>query len=345
MTMDWTVTANLAQDSLNYFFKGTESQFLNNFYPTDSSEDNKTFNYWWLAHAVDVRLDAYLRTNEDRFLQLAEETYSYNRKRNGDTLIHDFYDDMLWNALAAFRLYQVTGKSAYLDDAKIVWEDLVATGWNEECGGGFAWRRSQMYYKNTPVNAPFIILSTWLYQETQHSKYLDWGIKTYEWLRKTLLRDNEFVEDGINRQQDGQIDTQWQFTYNQGVYIGACLGLYQITGDQQYVQRALRNAEVTIQLLSDGRVFHDEGEGGDEGLFKGIFYRYAAELVAQLPDKTQALQTFIQAGSTLLVQRAEKEGHLLMGMDWSLATSGKVPCSAQLSGMMAIEMAAKLTGN
>ena len=39
-------------------------------------------------------------TNDMAYLQQAEETYHYNKARNHNTLLHEFYDDMLWNALA-----------------------------------------------------------------------------------------------------------------------------------------------------------------------------------------------------------------------------------------------------
>lgn len=344
MTLDWNFTADLAQDSLDYFFKGRPEQFLNNFYPLESEEDNKVFNYWWLAHTVDVRIDGYLRTKDKQFLELAEQTYDYNKTRNGGSLIHDFYDDMLWNALAALRLYEATGNSVYFEDARMVWEDLTETGWNDTCQGGFAWRRQQMYYKNSPVNGPFTILSLRLYQETKEDNYLKWAEKTFQWWTSVLLRKDGFVEDGINRQEDGKIDTQWEFTYNQGVYIGACIEFFKVTKDAEFLRKAEKNAAVTIRKLSDGKVFFDEGEGGDEGLFKGIFYRYLIQLIeAEDTADMDNFKKFAVSGTLLLAENAKKENHLLMGMDWYQPAKGKVPFSAQLSGMMAIEMSARLS--
>ena len=340
--MNFNELANLAQESLDYFYKSEDDQqFLNNFYPLESEKDNEVFNYWWIAHATEVRIDAYQRTKDQKFLTLAAQTYAYNKKRNHGTLIHDYYDDMLWNALAGFRLYKCTNESHYLEDAKLVWDDLVTTGWNDICGGGFAWRKPQMYYKNTPVNAPFIILSTWLYQELQEEKYLTWAIKTFDWLKKTLVRENGFVEDGINRENDGKIDTEWQFTYNQGVYLGGCLELFKITQDQKYFEEATKNVKATLEILSDGKIIQDRGEGmGDDGLFKGIFYRYFADFIKQTNDEDY--KNFVLNAAHLLVSNAKVEDHLLMGMDWYHPTKGKIPFSAQLSGMIAIEMAAKL---
>ncbi len=38
--------------------------------------------------------------------------------------------------------------------------------------GGFAWKRTQLDYKNTPVNAPIIILALRLYQVEANERYL-----------------------------------------------------------------------------------------------------------------------------------------------------------------------------
>ncbi|MBC2008398.1 glycoside hydrolase [Listeria welshimeri] len=340
--MKWSEYANLAQQSLEKFYLAdTKEQLLNNFYPTENpEEDNKVFNYWWLAHLVEVRLDAYLRTNKQADLEIAEHTYMHNKTRNGGTLVHDFYDDMLWNALAAFRLYKTTGKKLYLEDAKLVWQDLVDTGWNDTMGGGFAWRRPQMYYKNTPVNAPFIILSCWLYNELHETKYLEWAIKTYEWQTKVLVRKDGFVEDGINRLEDGAIDTEWKFTYNQGVYIGANLELYRITKEAKYLATANKTADISLKELTEDGIFKDEGSGGDEGLFKGIFYRYFTDLIEETANKTYL--DFVFNSCQILVDNAKVDGYLLMGMNWKEKTSGKIPYSAELSGMIALEMATKL---
>lgn len=342
MTKNWDLIAEKAQKSLDYFYQSEDSsQYLNNFYPMESETDNEIFNYWWLAHTVDVKIDGYLRTNNKKYLDEAEEVYYYNKARNKGTLVHVYYDDMLWNALASFRLYEITSKPVYLEDAKIVWQDLVDTGWNDHMGGGFAWRKIQMDYKNTPVNLPFIILSLKLYQLENKEMYLNWAYKTWDWTKEVLLRDTFFVEDGINREGDGRIDIQWEFTYNQGVFIGSCIEFYHITKDYEFIRMAKRNADESIRLLSDGKVFKDEGEGGDEGLFKGIFYRYFAELAIILNEEKYV--DFIEDGITVLVENAESEHHFMMGMDWYKPQSKKTPFSAQLSGIMAIEMFVKIS--
>ena len=91
----------------------------------------------------------------------------------------------------------------------------------------------------------------------------------YIWYSRT-----QFVEDGINRNGDGKIDVQWQFTYNQGVYIGALIEFYHVTDDISYLKDAITCAKTSFEVIGKDGVFNDEGDGGDIGLFKGIEYRY-----------------------------------------------------------------------
>jgi predicted alpha-1,6-mannanase (GH76 family) len=77
-----------------------------------------------------------------------------------------------------------------------------------------------------------VIFSYRLAQHIPESQYVKYAPSAYDWLTNNLVqRHSGFVEDGINREQDGRIDTQWRFTYNQGLYVGAAveLGLSQAT--------------------------------------------------------------------------------------------------------------------
>jgi predicted alpha-1,6-mannanase (GH76 family) len=52
--------ADIAQKSIDYFYASPDKkQFMNNVYPLKNEKENEVFNYWWLAHLVDVRIDAY----------------------------------------------------------------------------------------------------------------------------------------------------------------------------------------------------------------------------------------------------------------------------------------------
>lgn len=314
----WNERADLAQQSIARFFGGPVPGF------SHPAEEEDVFHYWWLAHLVDVRIDAYERTGEAGWLEQARLVVEHIRSRNGDSLFNDYFDDMLWLGLALSRM---PGHTA---DAETLWAHVWEQGWNEHEGGGIAWRKEQLDYKNTPANAPFVILSARL-------GHLPEAQRAMEWLDKTLVRGDGFVEDGINRLGDHAVDTGWRFSYNQGAYIGACVSLARLTGDEDYVRRAVRTARLAISTLAPSGVFAEENDWGDEGLFKGIYYRYAGELLAYRDDP--GIRAFVLSST----EQLWRHGTPLAGTDWRHAPPARVALSTQLSAVMATEVCSRLS--
>jgi len=335
----WSDRAELAQRSLDHYFAAPGDQLFHNWHPLEPGDDD-VFNYWWLAHAMDVRIDAHRRTSDPARLDQAAGILAGIRRRNGGALFNDYFDDMLWLALATLRLAEATGSAGLRRDAVVLWQHVLDHGWNEHEGGGIAWRVQQPYYKNTPANAPFVILSARLHRVTGEDRYLEWGVRVMDWLEGALVRPDGFVEDGVNRQQDHAIDVDWRFTYNQGLYVGACVELAQRLGRDDYLDRAERTATTAIAELSSGGVFAREGDGGDEGLFKGVYYRYAHLLleVRDVPD----VREFLFGSTERLWKNCLSDGLLRAGQDWNRPPEPKVSLSAQLSAVMATEVCAAL---
>jgi predicted alpha-1,6-mannanase (GH76 family) len=152
------------------------------------------------------------------------------------------------------------------------------------------------------------------------------------------------VADGINRLGDGSVD-HWRFTYNQGLYIGAAVALTEATGDRGPLALAEQTALAAITQLTIDRVFAGESDGGDAGLFRGIFFRYLGTLLPHLErdaPATRELTTFVRGSTDLLWQNSIRDGILLAGDDWRAAPSGRVALSTQLSAVMAVEVRAAL---
>lgn len=334
--------ADRAHATLDRSFGAPWPQLLHNSCPTG---DDKTFNYWWLAHVIDARLDGYLRSGDPGRLAAATDTYRNILERNGGSLFNDYFDDMLWYALAILRLHRSTGEESYLRDARAIWAHVVEHGWNDHLGPSLAWRKPQLDYKNTPANGPLVILSCRLAALADDQPYLDYARRAFDWLTETLVDpDTGFVEDGINRQQDGKIDTQWRFTYNQGLYVGAAVELSRTADDPAaMINTAVRTAVTAVDELTEGGVFTDEGEG-DCGLFKGVYYRYLGVLLDAVGDAESAeltkLKDFVITSTDALIDSTDGCTRPAAN-DWRKPLSGPIGYSTQLSAIMALELRAR----
>lgn len=343
----WSARADVAQQSLDHFFRVGGSPYLANSHPHDRG-NTEVFNYWWLAHVIDARTDAWLRTGDPAWRSLAIVARDNIVERNGGQLFNDYFDDMLWFALALERVHEATGEQQYLDEAIAIWDHVVAEGWNETLGWSLAWRKQQLAYKNTPANGPLAILGVRLSRRDSTRDYFSHARTAFDWLTATLVGPDGFVEDGVNREGNGAVDTQWRFTYNQGLYIGAAVELFGATGDRSYLEHAVQTAVTAVRELSDGTVFPDEGDGGDEGLFKGVYYRYLGELLAVLasdssfPAERAELERFLRAGTDALWANGLVDGRLRPGNDWSKGPVEWIPYSTMVSAIFAVEQRARL---
>ncbi|MGO4540421.1 glycoside hydrolase family 76 protein [Paenibacillus sp. 2TAB19] len=338
----WQERVDLAQAELADSFWNESRGLYDNVSPCIAQLCTDPFNYWWQAHAVDVLVDGYERTGDERYAKLLSGMYDGIAERNAGVYPNDYYDDMEWMALAWLRAYDATKDERYMEVAKLLWED-IKTGWNEEQGGGIAWRKEQLNYKNTPANAPAAILATRLYEHTNDKEELDFATRIYEWQKETLVDpDTGFVWDGINRQGDGLVDKDWKFTYSQGVYIGAAVELYKATGDERYLQDAKKTAAAAINELTSQATGMLPSEGdGDGGLFKGIFVRYLGELI-QVDDEPEAWIELLETNAASLWEYGKDSEKARFSNSWAQTPEKAVQLSTQLSAVMLLEQRARL---
>ncbi|MBT1701953.1 glycoside hydrolase family 76 protein [Chryseosolibacter indicus] len=325
----------------------TYSSFLSSdgkYFMQDNAGNTK-FHYWWNAHALDMLVDAYVRTKEGKYAQRMKALVSGVKDTNKGTHIIDYYDDMEWLALASLRAYEATQDVEYLNVTKLLWTD-IKTGLNGNQGGGIAWRKEQLDYKNTPANAPAIIIACRLYKLESDGQNLELAKSLYSWLKNTLVDPaTGLAWDGINRNKDGQID-KWMFTYNQGTLIGAAFELFNVTREQSYLNDAIRAADNVVNDVQffPGGVMKEEGTG-DGGLFKASLVRYLTLLSNSASigsTRRGKYQSVILFNAKTLADKGIKRPTMLVGPDWTKRPASSTELSSQMSGVMLIEAAASI---
>ena len=343
--IDWNAAADSSVNSLIDHYWDYNGHFF-----TMTVSGDYSHGYWPQAHALDVLLDAYQRTDSSDYTQFIDDWYAGVKQVNGGAFYNVFYDDMEWIALAMLRTYNTIEDERFKTSSINLWEDII-TGWSDVAGGGIMWKKNTPNSKDACSNGPAAILSARLYQLTQNEKYLDWAKKIYNWEKNTLVDPaSGAVWNGANK-ENGQININkdWIFTYNQGTFIGAAVELYEITNNNVYLNDAKKTANYTLNSLinSNDRLLVDEGDG-DGGLFKGIFVRYLVQLI-QVPDLIESARdryvAFLKHNAENLWREGTRKPEVFFGTYWGDKPADNPDLSTQLSGAMLIEATAFLDNN
>jgi predicted alpha-1,6-mannanase (GH76 family) len=334
--------ASLA-DSLQNVTYNTFISANRNYFVQDNN-GNTTFNYWPQAHMLDVLLDGYLRTKNTQYSLRMKALLNGIKVQNGGAYPNEFYDDMGWLVNAGLRSYSATNDADYLNVAQLLYTEIKGAV-NNTAGGGVAWQRSQLYYKNVPSTGNAVIMAVKFFELQGNAADLALAKSLYTWMKTTLVTSGGIVYDGINRNQDGKID-QWEFTYNQGLFIGSAVELYNSTKDPAYLQDAtlVANNLIADPNLTTNGILKDEGQG-DGGLFKGVAVRYLTALT-QLTDLDESSRTkyasFLKQNAQTLYYSGIARPSLMINSNWAALPTGRIDLTTQLSGVMMIEAAAKL---
>jgi predicted alpha-1,6-mannanase (GH76 family) len=334
-TYNWPAIADSSYAALQSNFYNQTGKYYN-----ANSAGDQTFNYWPQAHTLDVLTDAYLRTNDASIKSRMDDLLAGVQVKNGNTMINHFYDDMEWMTLACLRAYEATSDTRYKTVADQLWADIQG-GWDTNFGGGIYWNKDRQN-KNTPANAPACIIASRMYQLGGKADDLNWAKKIYDWQKNNLVDPaTGLVWDGLDASGTNK---SWKFTYNQGVFIGAGVELYKITGDQTYISDALKTAANSLGSdFTNGNILKDEG-GGDGGLFKGVLVRYLMLLITDgniSSTDASKYANFLELNAETMWLQGTSRPQILFNTNWT-TTATKTDLTTQLSGAMLVEAATTL---
>jgi predicted alpha-1,6-mannanase (GH76 family) len=341
------VTRNLR----GLWWLGDASLGLAHWPPTPADRLFLDWHYWWQAHLLHTLAEAYLREPSETRSQRVAAVLRGIHVRNWGRWLNRYYDDIAWLGIACQRARTYAGVPT-----EAIVEAVGArlrSGWSAEGGGGIYWRRCNWFYrlvercdfKATPADGSAAVF----FAGQPHGRHfaaalLDWLEEELLDARTGLLIDGVYVDSGELARA--------VYTYNQGVYLGACARLYADTAEARWRGRAERTVVAVRDRLARaseyGPVLRGQG-GGDGGLFAGILARHLARAALLLGDETAAGLVRSSAESAW-ANAARAEGGVLFGPDW--AEPARVPSrwsswaerdlSTQVSGWMLIEAAALL---
>jgi hypothetical protein len=189
-----------------------------------------------------------------------------------------YYDDNAWTGLNLVRIRRLTGDAAVLERAKQVFT-LLVRGWDDDAGhpapGGVFWTQASWNWdRNTVSTGTAAQLGFHLYALTGDGAYLDWATRMYDWVYRYLRADNGLFWDHVKI--DGQVERA-QWSYNQGIMIGANVLRYHATGDAGYLDRAAEIADAAVALYAQDERYYGEPA------FNAIYFENLLLLFAERP--------------------------------------------------------------
>ena len=297
--------------------------------------------YWTFAQALDAVEDGVARTDGARYagwieaLYLVQDAIGWSR---------DYYDDENWMTLALIRAYDLEHEEKYLDEAKTLYADIEAAWDTTCCGahpGGIWWDRPHTQ-KATAANAGPVIAGVQLAARTGNAAYLTFAQKVYAYWFANMVDPTTFaVSDHVL--PNGTV-VKYNFTYNEGLVIGAAVALCGATNDASYLADANHVAgQVLVAQVKDGVLYDgtNTGCGGDCQQFKGIGFRYIAALQAVSPDARYAAVLDASAQAIWTDARASSG---TFATDWAGPTVTSTSIDADSSATMALDIYAATRG-
>lgn len=143
--------------------------------------------FWDNAEMMEVVLDAYEVTNDDKYKLMYEAMYKNFIAKNGDDWQDNKYnDDIAWASLFSVRGYLLTGNKAYLEKAKDQFDKMFKRAFTNTYGGGLIWYQAKAS-KNSCINGPAMVACCYLARATGDSTYYDKAIALYTWSKVYLF--------------------------------------------------------------------------------------------------------------------------------------------------------------
>ncbi|WP_406047950.1 glycoside hydrolase family 76 protein [Kribbella sp. NBC_00889] len=240
-----------------------------------------------------------------------------------------FYDDNEWIGLNLVQHYKRTGDRAALARAREIFA-LVVHGWDTDpshpCAGGVYWTQAPWSQdRNTVSNGPGAELGAHLYLLTRDKSYLTWAKRMYEWAQTCMLAPNGLYWDHI--ELAGTVEkTQW--SYNQGVMLGAGVLLFKATGDGQYLRDAKSVANASLAFYgAEDRLWKQPTR------FNSIYFKNLLILDSVAPDQRykKTMQAYADRAWTEARDPATNLYHFAEGPVQLLEQAGITQIQALLS--------------
>jgi len=247
------------------------------------------------------------RTTRDPVLQQmlasdwrrTESLYSTNQLQScgQDSGVNWAVDDAGWSSVMYLDAYDVTGDPTALLCAKGLVNNAFNRWLDSQFGGGL-WYSDAKQIKSL-YQIAIVLSSLRIYELTGDQSYYDRAMQCYTWMETYLLRSDNLYWCDYNSSGPAGKDRPNQIAEtNSVVSLGNALGmtvlharLYRLTGDTNYLNRAIRTANgiYNSPLLTSAGIYLDDRDAWTQGTFAGDWAREVLSLPGIDPKHWVAL--------------------------------------------------------
>ncbi len=271
LALDWTHLPDSADaDALIQSFNRVfYVQTNNGGYFRASTRSNQPADFWKFAEEIEMVIDICERTHSAASSnQVVQLINGFNGIYGVGWTNNVYNDDVMWICIANLRGYQLTGITAWRDNARRNFDAIYARAWDTNFSGGGLFWKTENRSKNTCVNAPAAIAACLLWKSCGDTVYRDKANAIIDWVKAVLSDGQGCIYDNIRT--NGAV-SQTSLTYNQGTFIGACNLLGRTKDAAQAADYVMRNQGAEVNGF---RILPPYRTRGDLAGFHGIFLRW-----------------------------------------------------------------------
>ncbi|ODA80776.1 hypothetical protein RJ55_03735 [Drechmeria coniospora] len=221
---------------------------------------------------------------------------------------------------------------------------------DKTCNGGLRWQipfaNNGYNYKNSIANGCFFNLGARLYRYTGNQTYLDWAVKTWDWMEQVGFIDGTTyaIYDGANVNDDCKDINKAQFSYNNGVFAQGAAFLYNATQDAVWEQRATKLVQTGLKNFFPNGVAVEiscENVGTcttDMLTFKGFVHRWYSVITQIMPSLAPTILPTLKKSAEAAIKQCT--GGALgrqCGLKWASGTyDGKTGAGQEMAALAAV---------
>ncbi|KAI5245322.1 mannan endo-1,6-alpha-mannosidase [Aureobasidium subglaciale] len=276
--------------------------------------------YWWHAGAVfGAMVDYWYYTGDTSYNAVTSQALVFQAGPDADYMPEnqtktEGNDDQAFWGMAAMSAAELNFPNPPQDQPQ--WLALAQATFNTQalrwdtksCNGGLRWQvftfNAGYNYKNSISNGGFFNLASRLAAYTGNSSYVDWAVKSWDWMEEVgLMTPEYYIYDGSDTTKNCSTVDKLQWTYNAGIFLLGAATMWNHTGEDIWKERTQGLWNATNVFFTSDKIMYEVAcePGGncntDQHTFKAYLARWMAASSKVAPFLSSQIAPYLAASA------------------------------------------------